>query len=188
KAQLVPYDDDVPAGDDQRMDKHPDYKVFLSTARPLKQVVAKAGPLKLVAVEAGPSRSATAKAGTVKPATTSVVAANPMVVATPVAFSPNVPQEPEVGMIEVLELRTYIIPTALSHEYFLPVHQDPSDKEFFVSQVQAAHAATGAPVASNSGSNDDNDVPMSEQCILDSESEDNAAEHYCKKQHNANTK
>ncbi|KAG5720999.1 hypothetical protein E4T56_gene13942, partial [Termitomyces sp. T112] len=35
------------------------------------------------------------------------------------------PQPPEViltGIIEVLEPRTYVIPSALSHEHFPPVH------------------------------------------------------------------
>ncbi|KAG5350694.1 hypothetical protein C0989_009674 [Termitomyces sp. Mn162] len=115
RAPLVPYNDDVPASDDQRMDKHPDFKVSLSTAGSSKPAAAKAEPLKPVVTKAGLSRSATAKASTVKPA-------NPVVIATLVAFPANVPQRSEAGMIEVLKLRTYNIPTALSYKHFPPVH------------------------------------------------------------------
>ncbi|KAG5716193.1 hypothetical protein E4T56_gene10758 [Termitomyces sp. T112] len=90
RAPPVPYNDDVPASNDQRMDKHPDFKASLSTAGPSKLAAAKARPPKPAAAKAGPSRSATAKAGTVKPAITSVVADHPVVIATPIAFPANV--------------------------------------------------------------------------------------------------
>ncbi|KAG5337218.1 hypothetical protein C0989_010259 [Termitomyces sp. Mn162] len=160
------------------MNKHPDFKVPPSTA----------GPLKLVVAKAVPSRLAMAKTSSAKPATTLLVATNSVVVATLIAFPANVLYGSEAGMIEVLKPRTYNILTALSHEYFSLVHWNPHDEEFFVIQVQAAQAATGAPVVFDLGSNDNDDVPTSKQCILDSDSEDNAAEHCCKKQHNANAK
>ncbi|KAG5349300.1 hypothetical protein C0989_004766 [Termitomyces sp. Mn162] len=121
RVPLVPYDE-VPAGDDQRMDKYPDFKVSLSITGPTTLVAAKVGPPKLAVAKAGPSRSTTAKAGTAKPATTPVVAANPVVIATPVAFPNDVMQGSEVGMIEVLKPMTYMIPFALSDKYFPPVH------------------------------------------------------------------
>ncbi|KAG5339021.1 hypothetical protein C0989_005410 [Termitomyces sp. Mn162] len=40
RAPLMPYNDIVPAGDDQRMDEHPDFKVALSSAGPSKPVAA----------------------------------------------------------------------------------------------------------------------------------------------------
>ncbi|KAG5338968.1 hypothetical protein C0989_005467 [Termitomyces sp. Mn162] len=99
----VPYDDDVSAGDDQMMDKHPDFMVPSPVAGPSNPAVAKARLLELAMAKAGPSRSATTKAGNAKPAITPVVADNPVVLATPIAFLANMPWESEVGMIEVLE-------------------------------------------------------------------------------------
>ncbi|KNZ72569.1 hypothetical protein J132_02729 [Termitomyces sp. J132] len=151
------------------MDKCPDFKVSPSTAGLLTLAAAKAGLPKPAVAKAGPSRSATVKAGTAK-------LANPVVIATLIAFSANVLQGSEAKVIEVLKLRTYVIPTALFYRYFPPVHWDPHNEEFFVTQVQAAQAAMSAPVASDLGSNDDDDVPTSKQCILDSDSEDNTAE------------
>ncbi|KAG5338969.1 hypothetical protein C0989_005468 [Termitomyces sp. Mn162] len=46
----------------------------------------------------------------------------------------------------------------------------------------------GAPLASDSGSNDDDDVPMSKQHTLDSDSNNNTNKCHHKKQHNANAK
>ncbi|KAG5735102.1 hypothetical protein E4T56_gene20496 [Termitomyces sp. T112] len=78
RASPVPYDNDVPAGDNQRMDKHPDFKVSLPITGPASPVVAKARPLKPAAAKVGLSRSTTTKAGTAKPAITPVVADNPV--------------------------------------------------------------------------------------------------------------
>ncbi|KNZ76630.1 hypothetical protein J132_09375 [Termitomyces sp. J132] len=138
RVPLLPYDDDMPASDDWRMDEYPDFEMSPSTAGPLKLAVAKAGPPKPAAAKAGLSRPATVKAGSAKPATTLLVAANSMVIATPIVFLANVPQESEVGMIKVLKPRTYNIPTSLSHEYFPPVHCKLCDAKFFVTKVQAA--------------------------------------------------
>ncbi|KAG5349652.1 hypothetical protein C0989_002520 [Termitomyces sp. Mn162] len=60
--------------------------------------------------------------------------------------------------------------------------------EFFVTQQAAAQAMTDVSAASNLGSNDDDDVPMSKQCILDSDFNDDATEHCCKEWHNANAR
>ncbi|KNZ74943.1 hypothetical protein J132_05844 [Termitomyces sp. J132] len=131
RALLVPYDDDVPTSDDKRMDKHPDFKASLSIAGLSTSVAAKAGLPKLAVAKAGPSGSTTAKAGPSRSTTAKagsaklVVAANPVVVATLIAFPANVLQGSEAGMIELLETRTYDIPTGLLHKYFLPVHLDP---------------------------------------------------------------
>ncbi|KAG5338614.1 hypothetical protein C0989_006813 [Termitomyces sp. Mn162] len=46
RALLMPYDDMVPADDDQRMDEHPDFKAALSSAGPSKPVAAKVKPPK----------------------------------------------------------------------------------------------------------------------------------------------
>ncbi|KNZ72594.1 hypothetical protein J132_02595 [Termitomyces sp. J132] len=186
-ALLVPYDDDVPASNDQRMDKHLDFKASLSTAGLLKPAMAKAGPPKPTVAKTGPSWSTTANTGSTKPATTPVVADNPVVVTTPVAFPVNVLEESEAEMIEVLKLRTYIIPSVLFHKYFLLVHWDPHDKEFFITQVQAAQVATEAPVASNLDSDNDDNI-LTFKHILDSNLKDNAAECHYKKQHNTNAK
>ncbi|KAG5348944.1 hypothetical protein C0989_007045 [Termitomyces sp. Mn162] len=153
----------------------------LPVAGPSSPVAAKNRLPKSAVAKAGPSRSATTKAGAVKPAITPVVADYPVVIATPIAFPANVLQESEVGMIEVLS-------SALSQESLPIMHWNPHDKEFFITQVQAAQAATGAPVASDSGSNEDDDVPMSKQHMLDSDSDDSANEHCHKKQYNANAK
>ncbi|KAG5335808.1 hypothetical protein C0989_000259 [Termitomyces sp. Mn162] len=160
RALPVPYADDVPAGDDQRMDKHPDFMVPSPAAGPLNPAVAKARLPKPALAKAGLSRSTMTKAGNAKPAVTPVVAGNPVVVTTPITFPVNMPQGSEVGTIEVLKSRTYTIPSFLSQELIPVVHWDPCDKEFFVTQVQAAQAAMGAPLASDLGSNDD-DVPTS---------------------------
>ncbi|KAG5335169.1 hypothetical protein C0989_002042 [Termitomyces sp. Mn162] len=123
RAPLVPYDDRVPAGDDQRMDKHPDFKAALSY---------KGGNIKALYKEswhwAGLS---------------------------------NVPQGAEAGVIKVLDLRTYVMPSVLPQEYRPPVHQDLHDKEFYITQPAAAQAMAGAPVAPDSGSNDDEDDNVS---------------------------
>ncbi|KAG5332542.1 hypothetical protein C0989_006973, partial [Termitomyces sp. Mn162] len=114
RAPPVPYGNDVPAGNDQRMDEHPDLKASLSTTGPSSPVAAKARLPNPAADNAGLSRSTTTKAGTAKPAVTPVVADDLVVVATPIAFPANVPQGSEAGMIEVLKPRTYIIPSGLS--------------------------------------------------------------------------
>ncbi|KAG5717162.1 hypothetical protein E4T56_gene10092 [Termitomyces sp. T112] len=188
RAPPVPYDDDVPAGDDQRMDECPDLKVLLPIAGPSSPAAAKARPPKLAVAKAGPSRSTTLKAGTAKPAVTPVVADNPVIVATLIVFPANMPWVSEAGMIEVLKPRTYIISSILFQEPVPITHWDLCDKEFFVTQVQAAQAAMGAPVTFDLGSNDDDDVSTSKQCILDSDSDNNINEHCCKKQHNVNAK
>ncbi|KNZ77662.1 hypothetical protein J132_04556 [Termitomyces sp. J132] len=113
---------------------------------------------------------------------------NTTVIATPIAFLANVPQGAEAGVIEVLTLRTYIMPGVLPQEYRPLVHQDPHDKEFYITQPAADQAMAGAPVVPDLGSEDDDDVPISKQCILNSDSDDNANEHYCKQWHNANAK
>ncbi|KAG5732776.1 hypothetical protein E4T56_gene2844 [Termitomyces sp. T112] len=161
RAPLVPYDDVVPAGDDRRMDKHPDFKVASSTAGPLKPMAAQAKQPKPAATNEGTSRPSTKRAGTVQPAIMSTEADNSMVIATPIAFLANVPQGSEAGMIEVLKLRTYVMPGVLPQEFRPPVQQDLHNKEFFVTQQAAAQAMAGVPVASNLGSNDDDDVPTS---------------------------
>ncbi|KAG5340732.1 hypothetical protein C0989_000511 [Termitomyces sp. Mn162] len=143
---------------------------------------------KLAVAKAGPSRSTTTKAGNAKPAITPVVADNPVVVATPITFPAKVPQGSEVRMIEVLKLRTYIIPSSLSHKPASVAHWDTHNEEFFVTQVQAAKAATGASLALDLGSNGDDNVPTSEQHILDSNSNNDANKHCCKKKHNTNAK
>ncbi|KAG5719719.1 hypothetical protein E4T56_gene18511 [Termitomyces sp. T112] len=155
RAPFVPYDDDLPAGDDQRMDKHPDFKASLPIAGLSSPAMAKARLPKPAAAKAGPSRSTTTKANSVKPAITPIVADDPVVVATLIAFPVNMPWGSKVGMIEVLKSRIYIIPSFLSQEPVPVMHQDSHDKKFFITQVQAAQVAMGAPVASDSGSNDD---------------------------------
>ncbi|KAH0591485.1 hypothetical protein H2248_001551 [Termitomyces sp. 'cryptogamus'] len=188
RALPMPYNDDVPAVNDQRMDKHPDFRVPLPVAGPLTPSAAKARLPKPAVAKAGPSRSATAKAGTMKLAINPVVADDPVVIAIPIGFPVNMLWGLEAEMIEVLKLRTYIIPSTLSQEPVSITHWDPCDKEFFVTQMQAAQAATGAPVASDSGSNKDDHVSTSKQHILDSNSDDNTNEHCHKKQYNANAR
>ncbi|KAG5351552.1 hypothetical protein C0989_005993 [Termitomyces sp. Mn162] len=178
----------VPASNDQRMDEHPDFKAVSSTAGLSKPVAAQVKLPKPAATREGSSRPSIKWAGTAKPAIVSIEADNSIVVATPIAFLANFLQGAEAGMIEVLKLRTYIMPSVLSHEYMLPVNWDPHDKEFFVTQQPAAQAMMGAPAASDSGSDDDDDVPMSKQHILDSDSDDDTAEHHCKEWHNANAR
>ncbi|KAG5719738.1 hypothetical protein E4T56_gene18556 [Termitomyces sp. T112] len=142
RAPLVPYDD-IPAGDDQLMEKHPDFRMPQFTA----------GSSRLAPAKAGLSRPATAKAGSTEPATIKVQADNSAVLTTPLAFSTNVPQGSEAGVIEVLESRTYTFPTALSHKNIKLVHQDPCDKEFFIIQMQASQAATRTATITSRGYN-----------------------------------
>ncbi|KNZ73142.1 hypothetical protein J132_00977 [Termitomyces sp. J132] len=130
----MPYDNIVPAGDDQVMDKHPDFKVALSSAGPSKSVAAQVKLSKLAATKEGVVKSFTKWAGTAKPAVVLIEADNFVVIATLIAFPVNVLQESEAGMIEVLKLRTYVMPGALSQEVRPPVQWDSCDKEFFVTQ------------------------------------------------------
>ncbi|KAG5340639.1 hypothetical protein C0989_000894 [Termitomyces sp. Mn162] len=118
----MPYDDMVPAGDDQRMDELPDFKAALSSAGPSKPVAAKAKLPKPVATKEGTSKSSTKKAGTRQSAAIVTEADNSTVIATPIAFLVNVPQGAEAGVIEVLKLRTYVMPSVLPQEYRPPVH------------------------------------------------------------------
>ncbi|KAG5718189.1 hypothetical protein E4T56_gene18848 [Termitomyces sp. T112] len=182
------YNNMVPAGDDQRMDKCPEFKVTLSTAGPSKPVAAQVKQPKPAATKEGTSRPSTIKDGTVQPAVASTEADNSMVITTPIAFPANVSQGSEAGMIEILELRTYVMPGVLPQEFKPPVQWYSCDKEFFVTQQAAAQTMVGAPVASDLGSNDDDNVPTSKQHILDSDSNDNATEHCHKEQHNANAR
>ncbi|KNZ74178.1 hypothetical protein J132_07612 [Termitomyces sp. J132] len=172
RAPLMPYNDRVPASDDQRMDELPDFKVPLSSARPSKPVVAKVQLPKPAATKKRISKPSTKKAGTRQSAATVTEADNSTVVVTLIAFLANVPQGAEAGVIKNLDSRTYIMP------------------EFYITQPAAAQAMAGAPMASNLGSNDDEDdeFPTSKQHILDSDFDDDANEHCHKKQHNANTK
>ncbi|KAG5733794.1 hypothetical protein E4T56_gene8177 [Termitomyces sp. T112] len=159
RAPLMPYDDMVPAGDDQRMNKHPDFKATSSFARPSKPVVAQVKLPKLAATKEGTSKPSTKRAGTGQLAATVIEADNSMVI----AFPANVPQGAEAGVIEVLKLRTYIMPGVLPQEYRPPVHQDLHDKEFYVTQQAAVQAMAGVSAASDLDSNDDDDddVPTS---------------------------
>ncbi|KAG5338555.1 hypothetical protein C0989_007059 [Termitomyces sp. Mn162] len=188
RAPLVPYNDMVPAGDDQRMDECSDFKAALSSAGLSKPVVAKVKPPKPVATKERISKPSTKKAGTGQSSVMVTEADDSLVITTPIAFLANVPPESEAGMIKVLGLRTYVMPGALPQELRLPVQRDPHDKEFSITQQAAAQVTTGAPVASDLGSNDDDNIPTSNQCILDSDSNDNATEHCCKEQHNANAR
>ncbi|KAG5351209.1 hypothetical protein C0989_007439 [Termitomyces sp. Mn162] len=190
RAPLILYDDIVPAGNNQSMDKHPDFKVALSSAGPSKPVVAKVKPPKPAATKEGMSKPSTKKAGTGQASAMVTKADDSTVITTPIALPANVPQGTEAIVIEVLKLRTYVMPGVLPQEYSPPVHQDPYNKEFYVTQPAAAQAMAGAPAAPDSGSNDeeDDDVPTFKQCILDSDFDDDANECWCKKQHNANAK
>ncbi|KAG5715727.1 hypothetical protein E4T56_gene508 [Termitomyces sp. T112] len=161
RAPLVPHNDVVPAGDDQKMDEHPDFKAALFSAGPSKPVAAQAKPLKPAAIKEGTLRPSTKQASITKPAVASTEADDSMVIATLIAFPANIPQGSEAGMIEVLKSRTYVMPSVLPQEVQLPVQWDPYDKEFFITQQSAAQAMAGAPAASDSGNNDDDDVPMS---------------------------
>ncbi|KAG5351550.1 hypothetical protein C0989_005991 [Termitomyces sp. Mn162] len=113
KAPLMPYNDVVPVGDGQKMDEHPNFMVALPTAGPSKPVVVQVKLLKPAVTKEGTSRPSTKQAGTVKPAIVSTGGDNSMVIAIPIAFLVNVPQGAEAGMIEVLKLRTYVVPGAL---------------------------------------------------------------------------
>ncbi|KAG5338732.1 hypothetical protein C0989_006396 [Termitomyces sp. Mn162] len=66
RALPVPYDDDVPASDDQRMDEHPDFMVPLPVAGPSNPVTAKDRPPKPAVAKAELSRSTMTKAGKVE--------------------------------------------------------------------------------------------------------------------------
>ncbi|KNZ73985.1 hypothetical protein J132_08879 [Termitomyces sp. J132] len=138
RALLMPHDDVVPAGDDQKMDEHPDFKEASSTAGPSKPVAALVRPPKPAAISERSSKPSTKWAGTVKPAVVPAEADNSVVIVTPIAFVANVLQGAEAGMIEVHKSRTYVMPSALFQEQMPPVHQDSHDKEFFVTQQQAA--------------------------------------------------
>ncbi|KNZ81368.1 hypothetical protein J132_01061 [Termitomyces sp. J132] len=173
RAPLVPYNDIVPAGDNQRMDKHLDFKAALSSAGPSKPVAAKVKLPKPVATKEGMSKPFTKKAGTGQSSAMVTEADDSMVITTPIAFPANVPPGSEAGMIKVLGSSTY---------------RDLHDEEFFITQQAAAQATTGAPVASDFGSNDDDNIPTSNQHILDSDSNDNTTECCCKEQHNANAR
>ncbi|KAG5342443.1 hypothetical protein C0989_001507 [Termitomyces sp. Mn162] len=164
------------------------FKVASSSAGPSKPVVAQVKLPKPVVIKEGISRPSTKRAGTMQPAVMSTEADDSTVVATPIAFPANVPPGSEAGMIEVLRLRTYVMPGVLPQKFRPPVQWDLHDKEFFVTQQAAAQAMAGAPVASNLGSNDDDDVPISKQHILDSDSNNNATEHCHKEWHNANAR
>ncbi|KNZ81365.1 hypothetical protein J132_01058 [Termitomyces sp. J132] len=170
------------------MDEHSDFKTALSSAGPLKPVVAQVKLLMPAAIKEGTSRPSTKQAGTTKPAIALTEADNSMVVTTPIAFLANIPQGSEAGIIEDLKLRTYVMSSVLPQEVQPPVQWDPCNNKFFVTQQSAAQAMAGAPVASDLGSEDDDDVPMSKQHILDSDSNDNAAEHCHKEWHNANAR
>ncbi|KAG5334840.1 hypothetical protein C0989_002806 [Termitomyces sp. Mn162] len=122
RAPLMPYNDMVPAGDDQRMDKLPDFKVASSSARPSKPVAAKVKPPKPAATKEGISKPSTKKAGTGQSTATVTEADNSIVIATPIAFPANVHQVVEAGVLEVLDSRTYIMPGVLPQEYRPPVH------------------------------------------------------------------
>ncbi|KAG5350442.1 hypothetical protein C0989_011037, partial [Termitomyces sp. Mn162] len=128
RAPLMPYNDMVPAGDDQRMDEHPDFKAASSSARPSKPVAAKVKLSKPAAAKEGMSKPFTEKVNTRQSTAIVIEADDSMVVATPIAFLANVPQGAEAGVIEVLDLRTYAMPGVLPQEYRPPVHQDPCDK------------------------------------------------------------
>ncbi|KAG5716348.1 hypothetical protein E4T56_gene8682 [Termitomyces sp. T112] len=122
RAPLMPYDDMVPAGDDQRMDEHPDFKAASSSTEPSKPVAAQVKPPKPVATKKGPSKPSTKGAGTEKPAAMVTEADDSTVVTTPISFPANVPQRSEASVIEVLESRTYVMPGVLPQEYRPPVH------------------------------------------------------------------
>ncbi|KAG5335794.1 hypothetical protein C0989_000304 [Termitomyces sp. Mn162] len=134
----MPYNDVVPASDDQRMDEHSDFKAASSSAELSKSVVAQAKLPKPAAIKEGTSRPSTKQAGTTKPAVASTEADDCIVITIPIAFPANVPQRSEAGMTEVLKLRTYYMPSALPQEVWPPVQWDPHDKEFFVTQQSAA--------------------------------------------------
>ncbi|KAG5348999.1 hypothetical protein C0989_006643 [Termitomyces sp. Mn162] len=129
--------------------------------RPSKPVAAQVKLPKPAATKEGAVKPSIKWASTTKPAVMSTEADNSMVVAILIAFPANVPQGSEAGIIEVLKLRTYIMPGVLPQEVWPPVQWDLHDKEFFITQQPAAQAMAGAPVASDLGSDDDDDVPMS---------------------------
>ncbi|KAG5334149.1 hypothetical protein C0989_004290 [Termitomyces sp. Mn162] len=112
-APLVPYDDIIPAGNDQRTDKCPDFKAALSSAGPSKPVAAKVKLPKPAATKKGTSKPSTKKAGTGQSSAMVIEADNSMVVTTTIAFLANVPQEAEAGIIEFLKSRTYVMPGML---------------------------------------------------------------------------
>ncbi|KAG5338616.1 hypothetical protein C0989_006815 [Termitomyces sp. Mn162] len=90
RAPLVPYNDQIPTGEDQLMDVHPDFGVSTATAVS--------------------SKPATAKAGFIEPAMSTNVADNPVVVATLVSLLANMPMGAEDGTIEIInEKHAHII-------------------------------------------------------------------------------
>ncbi|KAG5335749.1 hypothetical protein C0989_000472 [Termitomyces sp. Mn162] len=122
RAPLVPYNNRVPASDDQRMDECPDFKVASSSVGPYKPVAAKIKLPKPSAGKEGMSKPSTKKASTRQATAMMIEADNSTVVATPIAFPANVPQGAEAGIIKVLKLRTYAMPSVLPQEYRPPVH------------------------------------------------------------------
>ncbi|KAG5350373.1 hypothetical protein C0989_011313 [Termitomyces sp. Mn162] len=90
RALLVPYDDVVPASDDQMMNKHLDFKVALSTAGLSKPVAAPIRLPKPAMIRKRSSKPFTEQASTAKPAIVPVEADNSVVVATLIAFPANV--------------------------------------------------------------------------------------------------
>ncbi|KAG5727754.1 hypothetical protein E4T56_gene20812 [Termitomyces sp. T112] len=132
RAPIMPYNNMVPASNNQKIDKHPDFKMALSSAGPSKLVAAKVKLPKLVATKERMSKPSTKKAGTGQSSAIVTEADNSMVIATPIAFLTNIPLESEAGMIKVLRSRTYVMPGALPQEFGPPVQRDPHDEKFFV--------------------------------------------------------
>ncbi|KAG5348981.1 hypothetical protein C0989_006725, partial [Termitomyces sp. Mn162] len=92
RAPLMPYNDRVPADDNQRMDEHSDFKVASSSAGPSKPVVAKAKSPKPAATKKGISKPSMKKASTRQATAMVIEADDSTVVATPIAFLANVLQ------------------------------------------------------------------------------------------------
>ncbi|KAG5348497.1 hypothetical protein C0989_010368, partial [Termitomyces sp. Mn162] len=124
RAPLMPSNDMVPASDDQRMDECPNFKAASSTARPSKLVAAYVKPLKLAVMKKETSRPSVKRAGPVQPAVMSKEADNSIVVAIMIAFSANVLQRSEAGMIKIVKSRTYVMPGVLPQEFRPPVQWD----------------------------------------------------------------
>ncbi|KNZ80343.1 hypothetical protein J132_06324 [Termitomyces sp. J132] len=123
RAPLMPYDDIVPASDDYRMDKHPDFKVASSSAGPSKPVAAKVKLPKPAVTKDGMSKPSMKKAGTRQSSAIVTEADNSTVVAMTIAFLANVSQGAEADVIKVLELRISVMPGMLPQEFRPTVHR-----------------------------------------------------------------